>query len=42
MSGNAPEAMPEYRRGVLTPQGHSSGSPQGSLVFAPRIVDALW
>ena len=42
MPGNAPKAMPEHRRGALTPQGHLSGSPFGSLVFAPRIVDAPW
>jgi len=39
MLGNAPKAMPEHRRGVLTPLGHPSNSPFGSFVFAPRCIE---
>jgi len=39
MPGNGPKAMPEHRRGAVTPQGRPSNSPYGSLVFALRCVE---
>ena len=38
--GKAAKAMLEHRRDVLTPRGRPSSSPYGSLVFAPRCVEA--